>query len=271
MNFWKLFLIGVTSVGFLQACSPVEKASTTGSSDQGSTSPEGAGSPLYLVLESKYESGTATTSEGTCLIDPADPVGTHLDCEIQIPELRLHYSDINFKVGVADSTTCAVVTFDPYVFVRSSSATFNSPEATTDVDCSALDKAECFGGSAKSILTNAGFSYPLAGGFGGAYFLPTNTLETTYTATSSNKLALEIGADPGYLTNAYIANNLAAAARAGAYTGHGVYYEGSGEYRDYEIACQDIYGEDVYTITLTISDKDTTTAEGTSDQFYDWN
>jgi hypothetical protein len=273
MRFSRVLLIAAISSGLL-SCSKVEKSSTLLESTEESSTTTVGDSPFYVIVQSKYQTAADSTlyTEGSCQLKTTDAIGTHLDCGIEIPELRLHYSDIKFKVGLLNAPSCKIVQFWPYVYVKSTDAAASLPGHVAATDCSDGTKAECYGGSAKSIITNANAAFPDT-----AYlFFATNVAtEMTYTATALSEREASEGKDnPSLFYNVDIANNLVDrnTAITPPVAAHPyLIYKGGGQYQDYYFACLDQYHEDVYTITLTISDKDTSTAEGTSDQRYDWN
>ncbi len=269
MIFSRKSLLVLLSTGLLLGCSPVEKKSfndTGGSTEEGSTSPSVEGEPLYLVLQSKYETASETSvlTEGTCAANSTTPAAT---CTIRIPELRLYYSELRFTVGTTSSAGCSHVSFMPYNFRRATAST-NFYGSSTATDCTDSTKKECWGGAAKNILENAGVDFPANSG---VYFLPSQQLQGSYKLNSSNSRRSDDDKDESLFTNVNAANNLLVADRGNVFANtNGVYYSGT-YYRDYTISCRDDYGHAMYSITLTIEDMDTPTAEGVEDLFYDWN
>jgi len=270
MRSWKVLLIAAVSSGLLASCSAVEKSSTAlESTEEESTAPGVESSPFYLVVKSKYQTAADTTTftEKVCTIGATDAAGTTLACDVSIPELRLHYSDISFTIGVPTTTSCNVVNFKPYYYLKTNLNT-TIPGNTTATDCTTLDSAMCYGGSAESIVSNAGFTFD---GPADLFYVTNERTEETYTATALSERSQESDIlSLGY--NIDIANNLIDRDTAKPAP---AMYAGSAStidfrFQDYQFECLDKYHEATYTIILTISDMDTPTAEGTLDQRYDW-
>lgn len=267
------------------ACSPVTQTKNTGgSSDSSSTgaTPTDASSPLFLVLKTRYETGTVVSGAGECAIKNGATTTAErfTACTISVPELRLYYSELQFSVGTANAVSCPFLTFTPYYFARSitNGVTFSGNYEARQCLANLSSDAACWGGAAKSIVTNAGFTFPQTKS---VYFTPEegnmsklyklDSMNTQRQTTAAAVAAKTISADDSWTTNCNVANNLDSGSRAASYAGNGVNYAGSGYYQDYYVACRDEYYEPTYAITVTINDADTPTAEGISNQVYDWN
>ncbi len=266
MRFGRILFIAAISSGLL-SCSKVEKSSTVlQTTEEGSTSDLTAGAPLYLVLQSLYDTAasSALVTEGSCITSSTNK---NLTCAISIPESRLYYSSLKFKIGVGSKDACSLVTFRPYYFKRAS-ISYRFPGQAADTDCTDSKQADCYGGAAKNILKNANISFPANTG---VYFLTANVTDTTYTLDSSNSRRSSETADASLTTNVNSCNNLIS--RGGVQYNDGVtVYEGGNKYYDYLISCEDDYGNVNYSITLTISDKDTVSSDGgITNDYYDWN
>lgn len=283
------YLLALLLVLFgLAACNAVQNASTESSSTDGGSgtpaTPTEESAPLYIVLESKYENASDNSyiREGECAVasTASTPATQNISCSISIPELRLHYSKLKFTVGTSSVSLCPFVNFTPFYYVK----------ATTNLtlqgnyeayDCSSskwMTDPFCWGGAAQSIIPASGFEFPFVRSL---YYIPTSEAKaTTYEMESSNKMSIAnakavtagtISLDAAFSQNAYVSNALPSGSRAASLATSFVDYAGSGLYQDYRWQCRDIYGEATYSITLTISDMDTETAEGVSNNFYDWN
>jgi hypothetical protein len=260
----------------MTACSAAEKTSfgDSGSSDESSETPSSEGSPLYVYLQTKPEGSTngSYTTFDSCIIASTVSAGTTdavKDCTFTVPELKLYYSDLKFVVGTNASTTCTHVQFRPYHFLRSLDPAFRETAAGISVDCSEgnqLVDSDCWGGAAVGFM---GSSFPANGAL---YFLPENTLQSTYESISANRLRGTHGSDPHYLTNRVFANNLVdTATTLSSYAGYGTHYVGN-SMAGYRVACNDEYSYARYEINLEITDDDgeDVTDDGLIDDITDW-
>lgn len=264
---WKRsFLIAVAALQLI-ACSPVEKSGLSGDSEEGSTGVDTSGSPLYFVLEGKPEgSGDDEYEElGSCVIAAGTTEGTAEDCDISVPELQLHYYDLKFKTGTASASTCAHVGFQPFYYLKSTSALFMDSGASATIDCSvASPPAGCYAGIAKEVVTAAGGTFPTSTG---VYFVPSSTLTASWEVDSLNTLRTTNTTDYSYYSNANVTNGLVNRVAAHVYSAaEPVIFEGgTSNYHDYQVTCSDPWAEVLYQIDLTISDEN----DATSD-YYAW-
>jgi hypothetical protein len=269
------------------ACDPVKEGGSADSSsvDPGTpATPTTDASPLYVVVESKYEnlSDSSYIREGECSITStaATPAEKNISCTVSIPELRLHYSKLKLTAGTSSTSLCPFILFQPYYYLKSNS---NIPLSGNyeAYDCSGtkyLTKSFCWGGAGQNVIETVGFQFPQTAS---VYYTPVEgNLATAYLVESANKMAIanakgvtskSISIDQSYYSNVFAANSLPSGSRAASYIGNGVDYAGGGNYQDWTWSCRDSYGFQTYSITLTIDDQDTATAEGISNDYYDWN
>lgn len=248
------------------ACSPAEKTSFngSGSSEENSSAPDTTGSPLYLYFQTRPEGASTTSSyetAGSCIVPSTDAVGTSLACDISVPELKLHYSDVKFVVGTTQPTTCSVVFFDPYYYLRSTAASFSDDNSSAAIDCSGTTTqpvARCYGGAAPAIY---GSSFP---NIGGSYFLTSNSLEESFTGKSANSLGIaDTTGDTSLAGNiAYVNNRVDRTTVVSS----PVHFAGNNLFYDYRVTCANDYGAAKYSIVLTISDNN----GDDGDSFLDW-
>lgn len=226
-------------------------------------------SPFYVDIniapETTNGSAGIRSTFDSCVIKKGTAVGTNLDCKIRIPEEQLYISELDFKVVTNSSNFCNAVHFQPYYYLRSTSATYKDISGTT-VDCSTtpISKA-CYGGAAPDIVTD----FPLNAGY---YFLPTFELSHTYTLHSSNSRRLTDRDGSMYFSNVNATNNLVDRASAKSMSGNATYAGGS-SFVDYSFSCTDKWANTIYKITLIIADddeEDTESVSGSKDVYYDW-
>lgn len=212
-------------------------------------------SVLYLKIATQWESGGAESTVKTCTVSSLSAPGEYT-CSVSIPEGQLYYSNINFTFGTKVPSLCSLISFTPFAYRRSTSATFLPYGAEAEIDCSAprpTDKG-CYGGAGPTMIGD----FPKNVGY---YFLPTVSTETTDQLPSENTTRFYNGKKVNYLA----ANNLTNRAVDNA----------SKEYiadsmNDYYIDCEDLWAHPVYRIKLVISDQDTETTEGVEDEIDDW-
>jgi len=232
-------------------------------------------SPLYVLVGTMYANSTVEDLQGSCYFSSTDSqTSTAKSCSIQIPENQLYYSDLVFTVGTTETSVCATVTFTPYRFQRSNSATFEVDDVATTVDCSAspLD-VKCLGG-AITILTDLSYDPNV---YTGIYFVPTeSTYSAQYTLKSSNTMR-QTDTDYSYKNNSNATNNLVTrtASLSSLYNGGGS--AASVDYlantmTDYTVECEDKWGNTLYKIEMIIGDDDSTTGtiDDATDSFWDW-
>lgn len=253
-----------------------------GNDDSGSNSSSSSSSASSTVVNGfiqvdvyvNWEGGTAKEQMGSsCTIPLTAASGTVKTCTIMIPELKLYYSDLTFKVSVPDSKTCTKVAFIPYYYQKSANAAFK-PDGTTGVDCSltmAKNSASCYGGAAPDMLSTLGVSFPK---FAGVYFLPSNEFSKSYVLKSSNtrkSTATDLVAAD---TNVGSANNLPNRAIASLVSsnmagGDSVDYL-TNSMVDYTFDCENKWYDSLYKIKIIIADEDDSTGGAINDTVYDW-
>ena len=238
-------------------------------------------SPLSILIFTKYEGKeTGEVLAKACFLSPAASVGDTLECNLQIDELTLYYSDLKFVVATKDKQTCELISFIPYFYLKSNSAVFppdapGGEDPPEPIDCSALSKKECWGGAAPVLLED----FPVNTS---RYFLPADGLSRTYELPSINTLRQQ-GADRSLNTNVPYTNNLPASSRSTPVDSLRARYAGSipdgyggsiTHYHDYQILCEDEWANTLYGITLTIGDDDSDGIAHDSlpgkDRFWDW-
>lgn len=236
--------------------------------------------PLYFHLTGKWEgSETVSFTDTTCNVPKATVAGgAVLSCTIKVPELELHFSDIDFIVGTNSASTCTHVSFHPYYYQRSTNIAYTPTGATAAADCTGATlpmPTVCYSGAAKSMIT--GFPKYVY-----QYFVPGGgTLTSTYTLTSSNTLGTTLDDDLSVLyTNANVSNGLALGSRGAANSWGYVDFDPTAmptiQMQDYTATCSDPYGNELYTIILYLVDSDSTSTPGVSpddgvDSYWDWN
>lgn len=266
-----LILINFCLFAVLSACD--KKVETTG--DLASSDPDVAKSidkltsPFYVevnIAPETLSNGPGSRSNfDSCVIKKGTATGTNMNCKIRIPEEQLYYSELDFKISTNSATFCNAIHFQPYYYLRSTSATYKDVTGTT-VDCSATPISKsCFGGAAPDIVTD----FPLSVGY---YFLPKFELSHTYTLHSSNSRRITDRDGSMFYSNVNAANNLVDRASSKSMSGNAT-YAGSNNFVDYSFSCTDKWANEIYKITLIIADddeEDTESASGSKDVFYDW-
>lgn len=261
----------IMSTAFMISCSgsdaPTFDPSTGSGSGSGSSS-NTVDSPLHAEVKINWIGSTQKTSIGTCTVPRSAPAGTFINCNMQVPELTMFYSDFEFTVSTNSRNTCKQVVFMPYMFQRSTSATFLD-RSNTEVDCALAEDPTCYGGAAKHIITKAGLQFPQATGI---YFLTSSGLQMTYKmdAIDTNRKGDNY---KGALSNIVVANNLSLGARSTALpASHPYTAYVAGTFRDYIYECSNDWGEILYRITLVIGDDDIidVPTQAPVDTIWDW-
>lgn len=260
---FRISLILFLAFGLI-SCSSNESASSSsggGSGGGGGNSGSSSSNLLEITIRRNYEGHTRKVIVGTCAITPTDVV-TQKTCNINIPELDLYYSDLEFTVSTNNASTCALIAFQPYYYVRSTSNAFSKDGETGDTDCQALPTdLYCFGGAAKTMVE--GFPLNRAN-----YFLPIVTLKDAYVLKSTNTLR-ESDQERSMSNNTGVANNLTN--RASNISNTNVRYVGN-SLVDYSATCYDPWYKTNYKLTLILGDDDTidTASNSSIDEVYDW-
>lgn len=251
---------GAALVFALSACQTekdLESMISTSSNSTVASLPKG----VYLKVLRSWEGEDNYTEAGTCSV----PLGASasVNCTLSIPEAQLHYSKFRFVVGSADSTNCALIVFQPYYYRLASTMNYGPIwDPAADLDCTDPTIAGCYNGPATKIVSD----FPK---HTGKYFLIGDTQETSFDVDSTNSL--------GQPLNEFMTNNLTVGNRGNTYTagsGASDYSDYVGDsMQDYVVSCRDIWNEDYYTVTLTLSDEDLPSSEtpgATTDHFPDW-
>lgn len=247
-------------------------SSTTPSSGTSTEAP--SESPLYLIVTTKLD-GTENTvvrtsnchiPAGTAIGTPGVPSAAYASCSISIPELTLHHSSFKFIIGTTDANVCEKVIFRPFYYTRTLSSL---PQVgATPLDCTVSPTpAGCFGGAAPAIVTDFPANRSM-------FHLPSANLSTTYNMKSLDERRADDKAFSVTLTNADVANaNFDMTAGASPIVGsHGVYYDDAEDQMDsYVVSCEDAWATPIYTLTLTITDEDSTSGGFVFDHIWDWN
>jgi hypothetical protein len=201
---------------------------------------------------------------GTCSITNDET--KEKDCEIKIPEARLYYSRLSFKVGTNVPDRCPILKFRPYYYQRSDDNGYDPPGETTAVDCSAdrPTNLACYGGAAPYLEELKG-KFPSSTGL---YVLTGASSSSTYTLKSENTLRSYGGAPVNFLST----NNLDASLRSLAGDSLLFTERVPDAWQDYQILCTDRWGEELYTINLTLSDENVDGGLGDIDEdtYKDW-
>lgn len=242
-------------------------------SDNGDHTEEMLASPLFVEVSTSAESsgsdpepdvGTAIQSQ--CYLDATTTYPATKTCTVRIPELMLYFSNLHFRVGTASTEYCAQVVYRPYYFRRANTAGYLTGTGATAVDCTDSTQAACYGGAASEIIS----SFPTATAL---YFLPTNTLEYTFSLKSSNKRGMANPTDSSFdYSNVNAANNLSDRTLTFSTPADPIDYIGGSNYQDYAVSCLDPWGQLLYKITIVIADDDTLETLNTpaKDEYYDW-
>lgn len=251
-------------------------APDSGSSDSSVPS----GSPLYLIVKSTLdgtEDAVVRTSnchipEGTAIGNPGTglPAAAYGTCSVSVPELTLFHSKLDFTVGTNSASVCEKVIFYPFFYTRSL-ASVPQTNSSTPLDCSNFPApATCYGGAAPEIVP--GFPLNI-----GAFHLPAENLKANYELKSIDKRRATDFAFSLVTTNADVANagfsaiggDLPDVSVPGS---DDIIYDFSlAKNPDYVVACEDKWGTAIYTLTLTITDEDSTSGGFVFDHIWDWN
>lgn len=265
-----LFLIIIQLV----ACGGSDPTSAPISGPGGGGTGSGASStnsPLEISVRTNYSLSSVKTEVVNCSLPsntlPSTPAANGT-CTVQIPELDLYYSDLEFRVSTNSAATCAQIVFTPFQYRRSNSATFVNDADGTTIDCTAVPPdLYCFGGAAKFIQQLD--SYPTNTAI---YFLTANELSKSYTMLSAD-VNRSTDRHASMSENINVANNFTGNRATSVLDGAGgiVDYVAN-SFVDYRFDCNDRWGETLYSWTLTIGDDDLldVTSNTTFDRFYDW-
>lgn len=226
---------------------------------------------VYLEVSMQWQGDTSEnyTPVGTCEL-LSDDNQVDKVCNVAVPEAQLYYSRIRFRIGSDNSVQCPILSFIPYHYQRSKAEDYVPPGTTEEQDCSPTNTNPlsplCYGGAAPSLIPE----FPVNKG---QYFLTAIMPFYDYKLEPSNEIRW-YGLDR---VNYMLTNDLSAARRSvEVLTGANQrvpddppndYYS----FVDYTVLCEDIYGEDLVKLQLTISDiNQPNNNNGVLDQYKDW-
>lgn len=248
-----------------------------GDSSSDTTAP--ADSPLYLIVKSTLDGAdTSTVRTSNCHIPAGTGIGNpgtglpaaaYGSCSVSLPELTLYHSKLEFIVGTTDANVCEKVSFYPFYYTRST--TNDMPQVgTTDLDCSVSPRSpKCYGGAAPAIVE--GFPNNTR-----MFHLPTTGLSHTYSLKSAQERKETDLAPSIWTSNADVANAGFSAIAVDLPDGtipsasNIRYIVAEPSNPDYVVTCEDKWGSDIYTLTLTIRDEDSTAGGYVFDHYWDW-
>lgn len=222
---------------------------------------------LYLSFGTRWESDSAGsfTKWITCEI-PANSVLTSKTCSVAVPEARLYYSSVQFKVGTKMAAACPIIYFEPYHYRRSDSNAYRSPDMKASdptLDCSGTrpEEKRCYGGAAPIMVEE----FPEDVGY---YILSHVNTSTSYEMESSNSKR-SYGAS---LVNYMVTNDLVNRTTDQADPLRTRFVDSDNPFTDYRAYCANYWGEVTYAIDLVIQDENMDGFEGGTphDDFEDW-
>ncbi len=270
------FIYIILILSFITACSgeSANDSSSGGGGSGGGSGGSGSSSSttgkLKLVVRRNLKGNNTKTVIETCEIPATAAVPSNLACDVEVEELILHYSDLEFVVSTNNTDSCTEIITTPYFYRKSNSATFRLDGADADTDCTDPSEVLCFGGAGPGfgVLTGSTFTaldFPNNIGY---YFLTRNLLSQTYRLISTEERS-ETNRDRDLTSNTGVTNNLPAGSRSANINTASARYVAN-TYRDYTVTCRNDFGELNHTITLTIGDFDTQDTSSSTDSFYDW-
>lgn len=235
-----------------------------------------SGSVLYFKLGMLWEQDSATeyayAPDRICSFAPGAPSGVQV-CNIEIAELQLYYSKLEFKMGTLDRAACPYVQFTPYYYQRSDQSISNSwVTPVSEIKCGDTPFASsCYGGAGPVMFSDFATSP-------GRYIATALGNEASYELKSSNSVRLYGPVN----TNLMVTNDIVDTATGQVSTPTvgppaipaiaNIFEQVPGSWQDYTVECKDIYGATTHSIVIKISDKNTAdSAGGAVDHFTDWN
>jgi hypothetical protein len=282
---FKLITILVTTLFLISCSDPKSTGGATGGT--GGTGGSGTGSsasvPFLVEVRANYEvPSTSTTTPtktlfGSCEVSTSDPIGTTKTCTIQFPELLLYNSQIEFNVATNNKTTCRKVSFTPYAYLRSTSATFPKSGTAETVDCTTPSSSNpsdpyCWGGAAGGMILPDNFGFPNNHTM---YYLTANQLSQKYLFESAD-IRQDTDRDVSMDTNVVMANKLSAGINlANPINNNLIRYAGGNTFNDYIFTCWDEWANINYQFTIEISDDDSENLASdppypAPDYYWDW-
>jgi hypothetical protein len=294
-----LVVTAAVSVGCTNKASSADNSDSSGSSG-GSTPPSTptvtTASPLALKMWTIYDEQTyvnnltfvVTENAGGTTLDSAAttcaPTATNplITCTVTVPEGRLFYSSLHFLYSNLPSG-CTLLDFQPYYYQASNAAAYVPPWApagTAGVDCQDTNPnkdASCWWGAAPNLITTwpqngsllttpdeANMDTPQSVGLtlNSAWSLGQEKAETVASLKrGSNRLTVSAGFDATKQGSAQSAANLQSPSETYV----------AGTYVPYTFTCRDHYYDPItYQITLVVDEQDTSTGNGTNDNFWSW-
>ncbi len=273
-------------VGLLASCAQVNPGSSSSSSGGGGGGGVTTPSVFSVGITTSWEADPANTPTtwATCEVTTTSGAlsgTTRLNtCSAVIPEGQLYFSKLHLNLTIA-AGHCDLINFHPYYYVRSLSAMYQSPGSAlgATTDCheamsstpSVTPSKECYDGPAIDVAP----SFPTNRGI---YQLASTSTTVAYDIDSANTKRQARPYDTG---NLWAANLISLAARAagfadtptpgkpggvGVATGNQVQRDlSAGQFVDYTFDCHDVYYEDNYDLTITVSQDN-----GATDNFVDW-
>ncbi|WP_374027963.1 hypothetical protein ACES2J_03350 [Bdellovibrio bacteriovorus] len=281
------FFVLVSSISCSEepkALVPTESPSTGTPTTPTDSSGVPLGSPVYLKVGTKWESGVDLPAKQwkLCYISPTTPA-QNIDCEVAIPEAQLYRSAVEFRIGTLNSASCPILSFRPYYYKRTDEARtlqpvgppdddgnptqipvggYVPPSADSDsepINCApgTLQK-ECYGGAGPVMIE----TFPKSTS---RYFLTDVMSEFTYSIDAENQLRTYGARNVNYL----VTNSLDPALRTQAVATGQLNERVADSYYDYQIECKSYWGERLYGIKLIISDENWDSSGG-GDDYVDW-
>ncbi|MBI4402654.1 MAG: hypothetical protein HY537_00745 [Deltaproteobacteria bacterium] len=240
---WQDVRILVFALIWAISCARLDSGSSGSGSGGGANAP--AGTTVFSVtVSSRWEGAADATVQKVCTVTNSDPVGSTVSCTTTIPEAELYYSDLIFDINVT-SGFCELVRFRPYIYLASTSNSFDSYWANTTIDCSVADiPAGCYSGAGIGMAPGFPTNF-------GTYFTSASGLQKTYTATAANTYRQSVS---GSISNRWTSNTLIDRNTNCSSVGSGDGY--AGFYQDWQVLCDDKWNERQYGMTLYIADED---------------
>lgn len=243
--FFSVVLLGL----FVGACQVTTTTPGDGSSGGSGSSITGT-EKLVLAITGEWAGSSDVSTTHTCTVEASAAKGSTTTCTWAVEEGALFYSDFTFELTTG-SGACQTIRFLPYFYKVADAAGF-VPAWTTDgsaIDCSADDyeiDADCFSGPGPSIISAAGFAFPLIQGI--IYHPDGNSRTYSWDMTSANTNRRA--------SNRWMSNNLVntgANLNSAQLLLTGDSYVG-GTIQNWSWLCLDEYQDPMYQLDLVITD-----------------
>jgi len=249
----------------LTSCSAGDNAGSGNTSlpslNSGNKGGQDTSDKFTLSVQTNWEDGTTRTTHASCAVPYTAASGSSQTCTVSIPEAQLFFSDLNFVISIPSKDYCAHVTFCPYYYIKSNSATFTAPGDTSVTDCSVSPLAtKCYGGAAPYVTPS--FSFPT---YTCSYILPSTTSAITYKVPSENANRTYGGNAVNYKTTNNLTNRTSAIVTAPR-----TFIGGATNFVDYRISCTDKWGYTKHSMTITVSDYNISDTGDATDDYIDW-